>query len=62
MPSMVLVRGKGQFGRQEIRRTPTRAPVRALSPVAHYGAHSSSTMSGAQTRRTDNILWHEEDG
>jgi hypothetical protein len=56
-----FVRGKGQFVVTDY--VPTDEAHRpALPAAAHHRAHPLSQYNvGAQTRRTGNVVWHEED-
>ena len=52
---------QGQVHRHRICRRPTRRPDRASRCCSPPAASCRQYNVGAQTRRTDNSLWHEED-
>jgi formate dehydrogenase major subunit len=54
-----FVRGKGKFVITEYIATDERTGARFLAP--HHGSHLSQYNVGAQTRRTENVVWHSED-
>ena len=55
-----FVRGKGKFVVTELSR-PTKSPARRYPLLLTTGRILSQYNVGAQTRRTANFIWHEED-
>ena len=52
---------QGQVRHHRIHRRPTRRPARASRCCSPPAASSRQYNVGAQTRRTANVVWHEED-